>query len=118
MKRKVLSIVLTLFLLTSCAPKVPFDTIEKGMLGLTTVGQVLDYTSTQDALDRGCIEGNPIIGEDPSSGTLVLTKVISVGIAYTGAYWIDDHTWRKVLLGFTSLLGFGAAANNYSIDCN
>ena len=85
-------------------------------------GQLADTLSTQDALGRGCVETNPLFGENPSIGLMVLAKVAVLG---GGGYLIEavDFTVeerkdaRNIFYGIMSVVGTGAAIHNYSIDC-
>ncbi len=105
--------------LSGCAlrPVVPYDTVEKGLLGGVVVTQALDYTSTKDAFGRGCVEGNRFLGEYPSDSTLILAKIIVSGVVYFSANNIKNHIARKVLLTIVNGIGLIAYEHNINIDC-
>ena len=109
---------LLFLLLQGCAMStVPFDTTEKVLATGMIAGQAWDGASTIDGLNRGCTEGNPLIGSDPSDGTIIAVKVLVAG----GLLWIanltDDHTIRKVVLGIGMITGVGAGAYNSTLEC-
>ena len=123
MKNLILVLFVCVAMLTSgCGlkftPEVPYDNWEKGMFATAVGGQVLDYTSTKHGLSQGCVEANPIFGEDPNDAALVAAKVFASGAIWLGANAIENHKWRKIFLGVTSFVGLGAAVHNYNIDCN
>ena len=86
-------------------------------------GQAADVVSTQVALNKGCVEGNPVFGKDPSTGLMVAVKLGVVGVAYyiTEVY-MDGHSQqadvRNWAYGGLAVLGFGAAGWNASQSCN
>jgi hypothetical protein len=80
--------------------------------------QVADYTSTKDALSRGCVEANPVFGEDPSDASLIAGKVASSLLITWVGNNITNHTGRKVWFGTTGLLVGGVAYHNYNLECN
>jgi hypothetical protein len=113
-----------LLLLSGCATmkesfrvKHEYDLVDKAMLGFAIGGQVADYTSTKDALSRGCVEANPLFGENPNDATLIAGKLA----VSTAAVWVGNNTkgaLRKWSLGTMGLLGAGVALHNYNIQCN
>jgi hypothetical protein len=111
--------VLIMLWLSGCAmSKVPFDTTEKVLVGGMIAGQAWDGASTINGLNRGCTEGNPLIGENPSDATIIGVKVLVAG----GLLWIanatDDHLIRKVVLGIGMITGAGAGLYNSTLDCH
>lgn len=83
----------------------------------------LDIVSTRHGLDRGCREGNPLLGGGHSFGVLVLAKVGMLGIGH----WLTEYVYkgdpnqqeyRNWLYGGMTVLGAGAASWNSSQDCN
>lgn len=109
----------TVILCGACAlrPVVPYDTAEKVLLGTAVGGQVWDYTSTRSGLDAGCIETNPILGEHPSDGALIASKVLVSCMAWLGANAMPNHLERKAFLGVISIIGIAAGAHNSQVDC-
>lgn len=86
-------------------------------------GQAADVISTQSAINRGCIEANPLYGDHPSTGTMILVKAALLGIGYTTTeYWLADHPaqqdFRNWVYGAFTLIGFGAAGLNSGQGCN
>lgn len=87
------------------------------------VGQTTDVVSTQQALNRGCVEANPIFGEDPNMGLVILAKAaILGGIYYVTEYMIvgeeDQQDARNWGYGTAALVGFAAGGWNSAQDCN
>jgi len=85
-------------------------------------GQTADIISTRTAISRGCAEGNPLYGKDPSTGSLLLVKAGTLGLAYLiTEYLLDEQplqqTYRNWLYGFMAVSGFGVAGWNASLDC-
>lgn len=86
------------------------------------VGNTLDTTSTIDALDRGCIESNPLLGEQPSDLFLVGFKVGVMGISWLLVENLskDENVQmnRNVVYGFQTVLMNAMAVSNYNLECN
>lgn len=88
-------------------------------IGLYGVGDTL---STVDALDRGCSESNPLVGDDPATGTLILVKVAAFGLIW----WLVEHVtpeenrqdMRNNAYGFLSIAGGAVTAHNFNLECN
>jgi hypothetical protein len=85
-------------------------------------GQTADIISTKNATNRGCSESNPIYGDDPSAGIMILVKAGIIGISLAATeYWLDgdpnQQTTRNWVYGVLAISGFGAAAWNYSQNC-
>ena len=119
MQAKTLTLLVLIAALISggCAlkPREPYDNIEKAMLGLVVVGQGFDYVSTQNALDRDCVEANPLMENE---GVFIASKVGVSLMAYFTANALDNHAHRKLLLGAVSALGLGTGAYNSSVKCH
>jgi hypothetical protein len=98
--------------------KMPYDTTEKFMLGAVYATQAGDYMSTKGAFGRGCVEGNSLYGENPSDATLIAGKVFTSLAITWAANNMDDHIWRKILLGASAIAGGGVTYYNSTIECN
>lgn len=89
------------------------------------VGQGADVMSTAHQLNQGgCHEANPLFGKDPSTGLLLLGKVIGIGAAYLFTEWYmdgmgeDQQLARNYAYGLLTITGVGLGAYNMSIDCS
>lgn len=93
----------------------------KFWLAAAVGGQVADTASTVQALDRGCQEGNPLFGEDPSTGAIVAIKVGALGLAYAVTeYWLpveSRQSARNWIYGALGVTGFAAAGWNSAQEC-
>lgn len=96
-------------------PTTPYDTTEKILFGYMVGLQVADVVTTVIALDRGAEEVNWFFGKHPSTGTIIVSKLAFVGIAYVAINYIDDRTIRKVTLGTIDILMTGVIINNISV---
>jgi hypothetical protein len=82
-----------------------------------------DVVSTTHQLSKGgCSEANPLFGYDPSTGVLVLGKVVLLGASYWYTEYIlegkpGQQAARNYLYGFQTLLMGAVAARNMSLDC-
>jgi len=80
-----------------------------------------DIYSTKEGLDRGCVEANPLFGDDPSVGAMVLAKTAFFGLAWWATEYSVEKTGntdrRNWTYGIISLLGAGVTAHNSSINC-
>jgi len=85
-------------------------------------GAALDVHSTVGALNRGCHEENPIYGSDPSTGVLVLGKLLGLGIVYAVTEYVVAPEDRQELRNYgyapLALLNVGVAAHNYGLNCD
>jgi len=83
-----------------------------------------DTVTTVDALNgEGCHEANPLFGEDPSTGVLILGKVVAFG----AAWWVTEYLFkddpnqqgaRNTVYGIMSIIGGAVTINNASLNCN
>ena len=96
----------------------------KFWFGSAIVGQGSDAYTTINALDSGgCKEVNPILGEDPSSGSIILIKIAATGACVLIAeYILDGHPkqqeYRNWAYGALAVIGGGAAIWNSSQKCD
>jgi hypothetical protein len=51
---------------------------------------VADVGTTMKALDQGCIESNPLVGENPSDATLVGMGLLRTGLYEWGYHALED----------------------------
>lgn len=112
---------IALLLLSGCGfvSKVPLDTTEKIMVGTMIAGQVgADGGSTLYKLSRGCLEGNPLLGELPSGTKVILTKVALAAFILGIVLYIDDHKARKIALGIGTVSGAGLGLYNATVECH
>lgn len=80
-------------------------------------GVVADTVSTHYALERGCIEGNPLYGNDAD-----IRRVAVVNLAFAGLlWWLSDymqekgaHPWPIWAVG---TLRYAVAIRNTQQDC-
>ena len=100
-------IVLALFLIvnTGCAH---WDNLDKTLYGSYLVGSVVDIATTQEILNNGGCEKNPIMdGND----AMVPVKVgVALGVLYI-ADKCDSKT-RKWLLGIVNFIQWGVVVHN------
>ena len=94
----------------------------KGLFASYVGGQLADTISTADALDRGCVESNPILGDDPSTGMVVAVKVVSGVVIYYLVEKVLVPKWgtnsRNWAYGLGTILYSGIAVHNYGLECN
>ncbi len=91
----------------------PLTRANKITLGLMVAADLADLITTQKGLNAGAIELNPMVGENPSIGSLILLKVTSLGIK-----WGIGHLWPKLrnwLWGGSAVVSGAAAINNYGV---
>ena len=86
-------------------------------------GQAFDAAATVDGLNRGCSEGNPLYGSNPSAGVIVVVKAAVIGFTYwTTEYLLADsqkqQDYRNYLYGALTIFGAGAGLYNTTLDCN
>ena len=108
-----------LFMLTAivlqvinCAHMDAWTEQEKIAAGAMVAGRAADMLSTSYALDHGCIETNPFLGEHPDDQTLLLwgigTSLLILGIAH-----LLPSDWRIGVLYGTATISGIAAGKNY-----
>ena len=111
---KIFSIVIIAMFLAGCANVRPWTKQEKVLLGASCLATVADMTTTLDMLDNGNWEINPMMGEHPSSGQVVLTmaatQVLTIIVAH---YWSDFRAW---ILGIKTGINTGFAFHNMRMD--
>ena len=118
MRRKILLLALvTLVFLPGCAslPKPrPWTREEKALLVVSILAAGADLYTTEQALDRGNYEMNPLIGEYPTDTELMIKlPVLQV------SYWVLCHYWpqmRMGLLGCKIAINTGNAIHNNKLE--
>ena len=86
----------------------------KEMLLIMALGQGLDMATTHVALNRGCIELNPILAGHslPTMYAIKAGGAFTIGWAATRASKRGRGKSAKILLGIAAGAGFAAAAWN------
>jgi hypothetical protein len=97
----------------------------KALFASAIGGHAADIWTTREGLDGTCTESNPILGDDPSVGILVLAKVGVMGLSYwLTEYYFDDlsvedqQVARNWVYGFNAAIGSIVALRNNNLDCN
>jgi len=99
----------------------PWTTWNKIWFASAIGGQIADVVSTEIQLGDGCSEANPIGGS--SQGLIYALKVALLG----GAYYITDVQYkgdpkqqdiRNYIYAPISVMGFGVAGYNMSLECD
>jgi hypothetical protein len=101
---------------------VPWTGWNKVFLVAGMAGQIYDVVSTVDTVDGDtCIEKNVIVGEDPSTQSLIVIKVVGISALYAlveyGVPTEYVQTVRNWLYGTLAIMGFGAGIHNYN-ECD
>ncbi len=110
-------ILILALLLTSCAPKMSYDTTEKALLATAIGGQILDGGSTLQKLDDGCVEANPLLGSYPDEGVILVTKLAVSLVIWQTSNFLTDRTSRKMWLTGMTFLGVAAGVHNWNTKC-
>ena len=96
---KKLLLLLTLFLLCSCAHSPhPWTKQEKVLLLPSAMTVVTDYITTKNGLKRGGREMNPYMSNYPSDEELFIKGIFAYGTILAIAHFFPD--WRGEILGF------------------
>lgn len=100
-----------------------WSTKRKVALTYMTLGQLIDVISTVSALDDGCIETNPILGEDPNVVTLVAVKVVGgVALYYFLEKILEDSEYseglKTVAYSIVGTSGLVTGIHNFNVECN
>ena len=87
------------------------------VLALAYVGvNVADYWLTENALDAGCIEQNPILGPRPTDFVMGVSKAFSTLIPL-GLAHLAGPKYRPWMLGSATFLIGGAVFHNTRVEC-
>jgi hypothetical protein len=76
-----------------------------------------DFISTEDALQRGCKETNPLYGNNPSDTELGLFMLANYGLLWAVSELLPDNKYSTWALWGYAGLRTSVAAYNYSLDC-
>lgn len=73
--------------------------------------QALDVASTKYALNNGAIESNPLLGKNPSTEKLLLSKAIMIPVVY-GLLELQNEEWKGYTLNVINFVYVGVVGNN------
>lgn len=98
-------------LLAGCAPTQPWTRTAKAMLGVNIACNTADYAQTEWAMEHGYTEVNPLLGDSPSDGRILATKVATQALIYRLADGTDNRT---LTLALALAPCIAAVAHNWS----
>ena len=118
---------------TTFYPQIAYSYIEdapwtfwnKFFAGSAVVGQAFGVISTENALNRGCVEGNTNTwGDDPDMLVLAGVKVVVLGLTYYLTEKVVSYTsvkqkqlTRNLVYGAFGAIGAYDGFRNSSLDC-
>ena len=111
--KKLLSILVGVLLLTSCAhvKDKSWDTTDKVLLVTSTLAVSADtYTTTRMLTNPNNYEMNPIMGKHPSDGRVIATMAVGHALVLLIAHYFPEY--RKFLLGSKTMINTGLALQN------
>lgn len=76
--------------------------------------QALDVASTRYAINKGAAETNPLLGKNPSTEKLILSKAIIIPAMY-GLLSLQDNKSRGTTLNWVNIMYVGVVGNNLMI---
>ena len=88
---------------------------DKTLFKLYVLGTTIDYMQTKNALGNAYIEGNPFLGETPSSDRLLAQKALSAATIYWSMDTIEYKPWRRKGLYIVNGLQWGVVIRNEHI---
>lgn len=88
-----------------------FDQHDYALTLAALAGTYADIQTTKEALKRGAIEGNPLIGKNPSGQDLDKAGLLGAGVVGSAALFSPENE-RKAILGGLAGLRFGLANQN------
>ena len=97
-------------MLTGCASHAAYTPTDWAVLTCAVAGSSADVWTTEQALDGGGYERNPVFGSDPSDGKLIAGKVVAL-LACVAMGELEP-TWRVWMFGFLGGTGAAAAWHN------
>ena len=115
--KNLLIIAISALLLTGCAhhpDRKDWDKWDKTLYGGLVAGSVADIVTTNNNVNDGFSEQNPVCGDGKPSSTVPLNIAGLVAV-----YFIADYlppTERKWLLGVSNVLRWGAVGINMNAD--
>lgn len=101
MKRLICIIIL---LACGCSQSRPYTKSEKMWFAANVIAQCADVYTTHQALDRGGVETNPILGEKPNLTALISLKLVYLGGVYLLGEWIPES---RNIVNPVSTVGIG-----------
>lgn len=97
--------------LTGCA-SAPWSPTDRALLGFTVACHAVDYAQTAWGVENGYTEMNPLMGDAPSDGRILATKLVTQALVVGAA----DHSRNRTLtLGLALVPCVAAVAHNYSL---
>ena len=110
--RTIMTLLISLPLMAACSSN-PHHNARNFALAAT----VADVISTDRGMKRGCMELNPLYGQQPRTENLVAVNLLIAG----GIWWLSDFLEETEqspsLLYLLGAVRFGLAANNEMVDC-
>jgi hypothetical protein len=97
--------------LTGCA-SAPWTATDKALLGFTVACHAVDYAQTEWGVENGYTEMNPLMGDAPSDGRILGTKLAMQALIVGAADYSEN---RAVSLGLALVPCVAAVAHNYSL---
>lgn len=76
-----------------------------------------DVVSTQRAFDRGCNEGNPLYGNDPSIEQIAIINLALIGLVWWMADTLEEKNGPTWPLWTLAVLRAGVVVHNERINC-
>ena len=112
-------LVMSLMALPSLASERKIDWTSTAVL---VSGQAFDIISTQQAIQRGCVEGNPLFRtQTPSVGRLVAAKTLFVvAPTITASMLLQKHGHPRIAKVFSyggGAVGYSVGAMNFANEC-
>jgi|TARA_B100000902_G_scaffold357372_1_gene371769 hypothetical protein len=108
------AVILTLSL-DSLAKWEDWNNTDKNLFKMYVLGTTLDYMQTKNALENSYIEGNPFLGENPSSDRLLTQKVLSAGAVYWSMNTIKYKPYRRRGLLIVNGIQWGVVIRNEQV---
>ena len=83
---------------------------------LTTMGiaQALDGITTTRGINAGAVEMNPILGENPSAGSIAIFTGVAIGVKWIAGHFLPAK-WRNWFWGGATVISTGAAIHNNNV---
>lgn len=92
-----------------------WDTTNKNLFKMYILGSTVDYMQTKGSLKNGYLEGNPFLGETPSSDRLLAQKAFSAGMVYWAVNNASDNRYRRKGLLFANGIQWGVVIHNEKV---
>ena len=98
--------------LDSLAKWEDWDNTDKKLFKSYVLATTLDYIQTKSALDGSFVEGNPFLGDNPSSDRLLAQKVLSTGVIYWAMNTVEEKRYRRRGLLIVNGIQWGVVIRN------